>query len=495
MKLSFCSLAGLLLLVGCASGPQKTAEVPAMPDLNTVSTMLQEGTLTSETLVNELLNRIDQQAELNAFISINPEVAVIARQRDEQRARGEVMGPLHGIPLVVKDNIHVAGMTNTAGTPGLQNFEPRESNETVVALQAAGAIILGKTNLHELAFGITSSNTAFGAVGNPRDRALFPGGSSGGTAAAIAAGLAPAGLGTDTGGSVRIPAALTGTAGFRPSPGRYPSDRVTPISHTRDTVGVMAGNVADLALLDRAITGQTGSDAAGLDVPEAGTIRLGIISEYYYSGLEAGTASVVTDALGRLRSAGVQLVEVSFPELGEQVGAGFPIALYEAREDLTTYLARFQTGLTLSGLAQQVASPDVKGILGAVAGEQPPVSEADYQGALATIGQMQRQFAALFADQQLDAVIFPTTMLTARPIDGSLETVELNGASVPTFPSYIRNTDPASLAGLPGVSFYAGDASNGLPVGLEIDGAPGTDAALLNVALRLEAILRSSGSE
>ncbi len=493
MKHSLIGLAGLLL-VGCASAPRNPAEVPASPDIATVSAILQDGTLTSEALVNELLARIDARSELNAFISINPEVAVIARQRDQQRAAGELLGPLHGIPLVVKDNIHVVGMPNTAGTPGLENFEPSESNGTVAALQAAGAIILGKTNLHELAFGITSSNAAFGAVGNPRDPALIPGGSSGGTAAAIAAGLAPAGLGTDTGGSVRIPAALTGTAGFRPSPGRYPSDRVTPISHTRDTVGVMAGNVGDLVLLDRAITGDAGADAAGEAVPDPQTIRLGIISDYYYSGLEAATATVMTDALARLRSAGVQLVEVSFPELGEQVGAGFPIALYEARQDLTAYLGRFNTGLTLRQLADRVASPDVQGIFGAIAGEQSPVSEEDYQAALATISQMRTQFETLFAEQQLDAIVFPTTMLTARPIAGSQETVELNGEQVPTFPSYIRNTDPASLAGLPGISLPAGTASNGLPVGLEIDGAPGADAALLNVALSLEKILQASGT-
>ncbi|MCH8072508.1 MAG: indole acetimide hydrolase, partial [Proteobacteria bacterium] len=193
--------------------------------------MMRAGETSSARIVAELLRRAGEAQSLNAFITIDAEGALArAEELDQMRSQGEILGPLHGLPLVVKDNIHVAGLPNTAGTPGLREFTPAADNAVIAALLDAGALIIGKTNMHELAFGITSDNAAFGAVANPFDTTTFAGGSSGGTASAIAAGVAPAGLGTDTGGSVRIPAALTGTAGFRPSNGRYPLSGVTPIS-------------------------------------------------------------------------------------------------------------------------------------------------------------------------------------------------------------------------------------------------------------------------
>ncbi|MEM9529734.1 MAG: indoleacetamide hydrolase [Pseudomonadota bacterium] len=475
-------LGAVALLSSCATTPPM--EIPEQLYLSDVTAQLRSGDLTSEALVAELLQRVEAKAALNAMITVNPEALELAKERDRERRRGQSRGPLHGVPLVVKDNIHVAGLANTAGTPALASFVPAQSNGSVEALTAAGAIILGKTNLHELAFGITSANAAYGAVGNPRDPRLMPGGSSGGTAAAIAAGLAPAGLGTDTGGSVRIPAALTGTAGFRPTPGRYPSEGVTPISHTRDTVGVMGGSVADLILLDEAITGTSNQFGDSLE-----PVRLGLIRNYYFAGLEKETEQQMAAALTRLRDAGIDFVEVELPALGQQVQAGFPIAIYEARRDLIKYLSDYDTGIDLQALAAQVASPDVKGVFGAVL-DQSQVPEAVYRSALDDIGQMNADFRQLFLDHNLDAIVFPTTPLTARPTEGSAETVELNGQQVPTFPTYIRNTDPASLAGLPGVSLNAGNAPNGLPVGLELDGPPGGDAQLLQLALRIESLLR-----
>ncbi|MEO0997612.1 MAG: indoleacetamide hydrolase [Pseudomonadota bacterium] len=480
-----CLLLSALLAVACTPA-ERTAEVPEAPDIAALSALLDDGTLTSEALVRELLTRIDAAAALNAFITVNDEALQTARERDRQRRSGQVLGPLHGIPLVIKDNIHVAGLPNTAGTPGLEGFVPGETNRSVGALQRAGAIVLGKTNLHELAFGITSNNAAFGAVGNPRDPSRFAGGSSGGTAAAIAAGLAPAGLGTDTGGSVRIPAALTGIVGFRPSPGRYPTEAVTPISATRDTVGGMGRRVADIVLLDRVISGE---DVETGRLPEPDALRLGICRDYYFANLETETAAQIDRALERLQAAGVTLVNVEYPELAKRVEAGFPIALYEARRDLARYLDEFETGIDLPALAARTASPDVAGVFAAVVDENA-IPEAAYRAALADIAAMRSEFQSLFDTNDLDALVLPTTPLTARPIDGSLETVELNGRQVPTFPTYIRNTDPASLAGLPGISIPAGDAANGLPVGLELDGAPDSDRQLLRVALAIENLLR-----
>ena len=253
-------------LVACTQEPipasvneTETSPMPANPSAVELIAMLESGSTNSVTIVTELLARIEANADLNAFITVDANgAAARAAELDGLRASGEIVGPLHGVPIVVKDNIHVAGLPNSAGTPGLAEFVPAVDNPVVAALRAAGAIVLGKTNLHELAFGITSDNGAFGAVGNPFDPTTFAGGSSGGTAAAISAGMAPAGLGTDTGGSARIPAALTGIVGFRPSTGRYVSSAVTPISHTRDTIGVMARRVADVVLMDSVITATDG---------------------------------------------------------------------------------------------------------------------------------------------------------------------------------------------------------------------------------------------
>src|SRR5438477_9739453 len=218
--------------------------------------LIKEGRVTSEQLTRALLAKIALNPDLNAFITVNAIEAInAARAADETRRRDPAhFGALHGVPLVVKDNIHVAGLRNSAGTPGLRNFVPSANAPTVQALLDAGAIVLGKTNMHELAFGITSNNAAFGPVRNPYDKTRIPGGSSGGNGSAIAARLAPGGIGTDTGGSVRIPAALHGIVALRPTINRYSQVGVTPISHSRDTVGPMARTVSDLILLDSVIT-------------------------------------------------------------------------------------------------------------------------------------------------------------------------------------------------------------------------------------------------
>ncbi len=218
LKANYVLPALVLALSGCSKSPEpgQTAvapdelmtpvSIPAYPDIVSLSSLMDSGDTSSAAIVTDLISRSWQFAGLNVFITLDSEGALArAEELDRLRADGEIRGPLHGIPLVVKDNIHVAGMPNTAGTPSLKDFVPAVSNTVVARLEAAGAIILGKTNLHELAFGITSNNAAFGAVRNPFDPSLIPGGSSGGTASAISAGIVPAGLGTDTGGSVRIP--------------------------------------------------------------------------------------------------------------------------------------------------------------------------------------------------------------------------------------------------------------------------------------------------
>jgi len=488
----------ILALSGCSKSPdpdqialvsdkpKAPVPTPVYPDIASLSTMMNAGDTSSAAIVTDLISRSRQFADLNVFITLDEQGATAkAEELDQLRAGGEISGPLHGIPLVVKDNIHVAGMPNTAGTPSLKGFVPTASNGVVERLEAAGAIILGKTNLHELAFGITSDNAAFGAVRNPFDTNLIPGGSSGGTASAISAGIVPAGLGTDTGGSVRIPPALTGIVGFRPSSGRYPSEAVTPISHTRDTVGLLSRTVSDLIVLDDVIVADTEPVTA---IP-AGGIRLGVPRVFYYENLDHETATVVEAVLVRIREAGVQLVEMEVPDIAELLEmSAFPIALYEVVRDLPVYLEEYDTGVDLAELSAAVASPDVHGVFGAVTGEDSITDEV-YAAAMDARDQLRKNFQELFANQQLDAIIFPTTILPARPIAGSLETVELNGAQVPTLPSYIHNTDPASIAALPGLSLPVGLTVSGLPVGMEIDGPEQSDRRLLAVAKTLESII------
>lgn len=484
------TLLSILAIYACTLEVEAPATpIPAHPTATELLAMMEAGETSSAKIVAELLRREAEAANLNAFITVDTDRALArAKELDRLRAQGRILGPLHGLPLVAKDNIHVAGLPNTAGTPGLTEFTPDADNAVVTALLDAGALVIGKTNMHELAFGITSDNAAFGVVANPFDTTTFAGGSSGGTASAIAAGLAPAGLGTDTGGSIRIPAALTGTVGFRPSNGRYPSSGVTPISHTRDTIGLIAWNVADLILLDEVIEPQ------GAAVPSlaAVEIRLGVPRTYYYTNLDEQSARIIDDALIRLAAAGVTLIEVDPEGIGPLVAqSGFPIALYEAVHDLSDYLDAFGTGVTLAELAAATASPDVRGIFAGITGEGQ-VSEEAYTAAMSVREELRRVFRDIFSAHDLDAIIFPTTLLPARPIENSMQTVELNGAQVPTFATYIHNTEPGSIAALPGISLPVGLTAGGLPVGIAIDGPENSDRRLLAIAAILEQIFAFS---
>src|SRR5947209_2612740 len=217
---------------------------------------VRNGEQTAEALAEALLARCAAASPLNAFISLEADrLRAAARAADQRRQRGERLGPLHGVPLALKDNIDTADFPTTGGTPALAAHRPKRNAPIVQHLLDAGAIVLGKTNLQELAFGPTNNNAAFGPARNPYDPTRIPGGSSGGTAVAVSARLAPGGLGSDTGGSVRIPAALCGLVGFRPTTLRWSQVGVVPISHTRDTVGPITRSVGDCILLDGIVTG------------------------------------------------------------------------------------------------------------------------------------------------------------------------------------------------------------------------------------------------
>ena len=476
-----------MAMTGAGTSAGAAAQDLAELSATEAAARIRAGTLRSEELVRALVDVVERKRDLNAFITFDRERALAAaRKADGLAARKSFAGPLHGVPIVVKDNIHVAGLPSSAGTPGLRTFVPPRNAPVTEKLIRAGAIVLGKTNLHELAFGITSNNAAFGPARNAYDPSRIAGGSSGGTGSAIAARMAPAGLGSDTGGSVRIPAALNGISGLRPSLGRYSQEGITPIAHTRDTAGPMAREVADLVLLDTIITGARDKVAAA---PLRG-LRVGVPRAVFWKNLDVETERLATAALDRLRGAGAEVVEVDMPGLAELNGqVSFPVALYEANVDLTRYLKRYRIPLDIKGLAERIASPDVKGLFASaiVPGAKDAIPEKVYRAALAARPALQRLYAETFTTHRIAALVFPTTPLTAAPV-GDDQTTKLNGADVPTFATFIQNTDPGSNAGIPGLTVPIGRTAAGLPVGLELDGPAGSDRRLLGIGLALEAL-------
>lgn len=446
---------------------------------------LRTGDIRAADYAEALLAQAARGASLNAFIHLDPTaVRAAAAAADARRARGDAPGALHGVPLALKDNLDTAEMPTTGGTPALRNHRPTRNAAVVQKLLDAGALALGKTNLHELAYGITNHNQAFGAARNPYDPSRIPGGSSGGVGVAVASRMAPAGIGSDTGGSVRVPAALCGVVGFRPTTGRWSQQGIVPISHTRDTAGPLARSVADCALLDAVVTGSSPAPATPLD-----GVRLGVPRGHFWQALDGETARLLEAALGRLKDAGAVLVEADVPDVARlDQDAGFPIALYETVVDLDAYLGSHGSSLRYRELVAQCASPDVAGLLQSLHGEGA-VPEAGYRHALDVLRpQLQAAFRDHFARHEVAAIVFPTTPLPAASI-GDDETVLLNGERVPTFPTFIRNSSPGSVAGIPGISLPAAMTAAGLPLGLELDGPAGSDARLLALAVAVESVL------
>lgn len=440
-------------------------------------TAIREGSLSPVAYAEALADRAAQHAGLNALQSFDAGDLI---QAARQAHAAHPMGALSGLPVVAKDNINTTTHPTSAGTGALLGHRPATDAGVVRRITAAGGVIGAKAGMHELAFGITSNNAVTGAIRNPHDPALIPGGSSGGTAAAIAAGIFPLGLGTDTGGSCRIPAALCGTVGFRPSTGRYPRDGVVPISHTLDTVGSFARCVADISLLDEVMTGHPAlrrDDLAG--------VRLGLPTARFFENLDPAVERAIADALTRLEAAGATIVEVSLQDIWAHAEAfSIPVGLYEVVRDLPHYLQEHAPEVSFEALVAGIGSPDVKGFIASQLGEDA-IPEQVYREAMEVHRPaMLRIYRSVFGENTLDAIVFPTTPLTARPI-GDDETVELNGARVPTFPTYIRNTDLAPNIGAPGISLPC-QLSSGLPVGIEFDALPGADGSLLALASAAE---------
>lgn len=428
--------------------------------------------------VEALADRVAAHSALNAVQSFDRDHA---RRAAAAAFAADPDAALAGLPVIAKDNINTTTYPTSGGTRALLDHTPAQDAGVVARINAAGGVVAAKAGMHELAFGITSNNAVTGAIHNPADPKVIPGGSSGGTAAAVAAGLFPAGLGTDTGGSCRIPAALCGVVGFRPTTGRYPGEGVIPISHTRDTVGPLARSLRDIALLDGVLAGvDTALSRAAL-----ADVTLGVPRAMFYDDLDPHVATNVEAQLDLLSTAGARLVEVDFaPVWPHNEAFGFPVVFFEVMRDLPAYLAEHAPGVTFDALVEGIGSPDVAGVIASQMGEGA-MPEAAYRAAIDCHRPAMRQiYGEVFETHGLDAIVFPTTPLPARPI-GEDETVTLNGNAVPTFPTYIRNTDLGSNVGAPGVSLPC-PVSSGLPVGIEFDGLPGADRRLLALAAAAE---------
>ncbi|MFD9898395.1 indoleacetamide hydrolase [Mesorhizobium sp. NPDC059025] len=447
---------------------------------------IRDGEVSAEHLVETFLDRGATYTYLNAFVSLDADASLqAARAVDQARHGGEALGPLAGVPLGIKDNIDIAGQECCAGTPSLAGHRPKKDAPVAAALRNTGAIFLGRTGMHELAFGITNNNAFSGAIRNPYDPLMIPGGSSGGAGASCAARLTPGGIGTDTGGSVRVPAALCGIASLRPSAGRWPARRIVPISSTRDTPGPMARCVADLELMDRVVTGSADISAdRSLD-----GLRLGVPRGYFWDDLDPETERVCLQALTLLKAAGVTLVEADVADLAAlNAAASNIIAFYEPGRDIVAYLAESGAAVQFDDIVGKAASPDVQGIMRLLSDPATMVPRAVYQEAMDVHRpRLIQAYRDHFRVHGIDALVFPTTPLPARPIGEDVD-VELNGRRVPTFQTFIRNTDPGSVAGLPGISLPVGLTDRGLPVGLALDGLPGTDRVLLAIAASIETL-------
>ncbi|TCB48083.1 indoleacetamide hydrolase [Acinetobacter sp. ANC 4779] len=451
-----------------------------------------KGEMTSVELVKACLERAEQGKELNIFITLDGERALKAAQEaDDQRLSGQAMKPLSGIPIVIKDNIHTAGLRSTAGTPAFSDYIPNEDAPTVAKLRDAGAIIIGKTNMHELAFGATGYNQAYNTgtgmgVRNPYDSSRIAGGSSSGSAAALGARMALAALGTDTGGSMRIPPALNGCASLRPSAGRYSNKGVIPIAESRDTVGPMALSMSDLTLLDSIVTDE-------FELPTIATdeLRLGLPTEFWRN-LDSDTEDLAQKTIDKLKSHGVTFITIEdagLQALNEPVG--FTVVIHEAYDCMVKYLSEYNHNISIEDLAKKICSPDVRAIydewvlprkMPTVDGlvDVEPLYNAAQNGGRELL---RKRYQELFIQHNLDALIFPTTAMVAPLANDDIY-------QPANFERLIQNTEPSASAGIPSIQIPVGlGNSTGLPVGMELDGPKGSDRRLLAIGQILESII------
>jgi aspartyl-tRNA(Asn)/glutamyl-tRNA(Gln) amidotransferase subunit A len=432
-------------------------------------------------LTKLILGRIDQlNPKLNAYITVTGDLALAQAKKAESallsRKADRGRGPLHGIPISLKDNIYTEDVRTTAGSKILSSFIPQHDATVVTQLRNAGAILLGKTNMHEFAYGVTSNNPHYGPVRNPWDLARIPGGSSGGSAAAVAAGLCYGSIGTDTGGSIRIPAGLCGIVGIKPTRGRVSVEGVIPLSPKLDCVGPLARTVHDAAILLEPIFPRAKGEPHPSTLEKSSTkprkFTLGIPQTFFLDVISPEVRTVFDQAVLLLKKQVAKLKEISIPLLDETEDAGNQIAWAEA----THY--HQQSGWFPSHAADY--GDDVRSRLEMGA----KVSATDYLSALELREKFIQQFLLALHDAKVDVVAVPTIPIPA-PLIGQ-ETIRLSEKDHPTRALLLRANRPANLAGLPAISVPCGFTPEGLPVGLQLIGAIANEHLLLEIAYAFE---------
>ena len=404
-------------------------------------------------LVDAYLRRIDRQAGLKAFITVTGPLARRQAAAAERRLMRGDSAPLLGAPLAIKDLFFTRGVRTTGGSRILREFVPRRDAAAVGRLRDAGAIMLGKLNLHEFAYGVTTSNPFYGIARNPHDPARIPGGSSGGSAIAVVAGMCAASIGSDTGGSIRIPAALCGCVGLKPTYGAIPVEGVIPLAWSLDHVGPITRTVSDTALLFAVLSGQP---LRPLRRPDR--LRVGVLRDGLLKPIERGVARAADLALERLAASGARRREVEMPELWTSVA----VQLATLRAEASALHRRW-----LRTRARDYG-PDVRVRLqlGAL------IPSSDYVLAQRARDRLKAALRRAFAD--VDVLALPTTPITAPPVGTRLapwSTEPVDGALV-------RLTSPFNLTGAPALTVPCGEAA-GLPVGLQLVAPWGAERLLL----------------
>ncbi|MDY7115915.1 Asp-tRNA(Asn)/Glu-tRNA(Gln) amidotransferase subunit GatA [Halomonas sp. SSL-5] len=460
--------------------------------LTELAASLAAGEFTSRELTEHLLGRIERHdGDLNSFITVTPEQALAAADAaDATRARGEA-GPLTGLPVAIKDLFCTDGVLTTAGSKMLENFVAPYDACVVERLKAAGTVSLGKTNLDEFAMGSSNENSAFGAVKNPWDSGAVPGGSSGGSAAAVAAGLAPAAMGTDTGGSIRQPAAFCGITGLKPTYGRVSRWGIIAYASSLDQAGPMARTAEDCALLMNAIAGHDPRDSTCVarGVPDYRTelaaplsgLKIGLPREYFGDGLDPAVEAAVREAVAVYESLGATVREVSLPHTHYAIPAYYVIAPAEASSNLARYdgvrfghrceaprdLIDLYKRSRAEGFGEEVKRRILIGT--------HTLSEGFFDAYYKKAQQVRRLIRQDFLDafEEVDVLMGPASPTPAFDLGAQKDPVSM----------YLQDiyTIAVNLAGIPGMSVPAGFVGD-RPVGLQILGTHFAEQRLLNVA-------------
>ena len=446
--------------------------------ITAIAESLERRELTSEMVTEECLDAIAKQDDsINAFITVLADDArERARRADAEIAGGRYRGPLHGIPVCVKDIIDMAGIATTAASR-VRRGHIADKDATVIArLRAAGAVIVGKTNLHEFALGTTNEDSAFGPVRHPIDKSRSPGGSSGGSAAAVLAGMSVASIGTDTGGSVRIPASVCGLVGLKPGYGEIPTDGVVPLSSTLDHVGPIGRSSADVRILYEVLC-DAGSPRriqptdTGSGPRRANDIRLAVLGGYFLELLDADVASAFSSACERLRDAGVELREAAIQHTSEIASVYVHLALSEAAGYHETTLARQPTDYT----------PAVR--LRLEMGRY--ILQEDYVRAVRRRDVLRAEVDDVV--RPYDALLLPTLPVPATLL--GTETVRVGQSVQPVRNVMLRLTQLFNITGHPAITLPCGVTTAGLPVGAQLVGRWNSTSALLELAETLEPYL------